>query len=100
MRVIESQYWTLNSLGIYCMNFANYEEKCRNATDASLVYVMKDAREAMLANPEGVKAGYYADEISMAGMELMNRRRALTMLNSPYYKTGGSYNPLCPPSKH
>ena len=37
MRVIESQYWTLNSLGIYCMNFANYEEKCRNATDASLV---------------------------------------------------------------
>ena len=77
MRVIESEYWTLNSLGIYCMRFANYAERCRNATDAGLVYVMKDARAAMLANPDGVKAGYYADEISMAGMELNRRRNTI-----------------------
>ena len=75
MRVIESEYWTLNSLGIYCMRFANYAERCRNATDAGLVYVMKDARAAMLANPDGVKAGYYADEINYCADELARRDR-------------------------
>ena len=27
------------------------------------------------------------------------QRADRVMLNSPYYKTGGSYNPHCPPSK-
>jgi hypothetical protein len=35
---------------------------------------MKDAHEAMTANPEGPKAGYYADEINYCADELARRK--------------------------
>ena len=42
-----------------------------------LKFIMKDAHEAMMANPESPKAGYYADEINYCAMELAKRNRSV-----------------------
>jgi len=52
-----------------------YQVKTRSMTAAALLFTIKDAREAIAANPDGHKAGYYADEISYCGMELQARRK-------------------------
>jgi hypothetical protein len=52
-----------------------YPLKLRTKTHAELLYIIKDASEAIAAMPDGHKAGYYADEISYAGMEIMRRRK-------------------------
>ena len=52
----------------------DYPKKCRNRTENSLRYTIKDCKEAIAANPNGHKAGYYADEIHYCAMEL-NRRQ-------------------------
>lgn len=57
------------------MNHAAYQRKCRGMDVASLRFVIKDAQEAIAANPENPNNGYYADEISYCSMEL--RRRGL-----------------------
>ena len=41
----------------------------------SLRYIRSDAQEAIKANPEGPKAGYYQDEINYASMEIAKRLR-------------------------
>lgn len=51
-----------------------YQRKVRTMTDESLRFVIKDATEAIQANPDGHKAGYYLDEIHYCAAEL--RRRA------------------------
>ena len=52
-----------------------YPKRMRTLSEPSLRYIIKDAREAMLAMPDGPKAGYYMDEIHYASMELARRRR-------------------------
>lgn len=42
----------------------------RKLSHAALTYVRRDSHEAMLANPAGRKAGYYADLASYCGMRL------------------------------
>lgn len=44
-------------------------------SDAELKYIQKDAKEAMDANPEGKKAGKYADEVNDAGTVLFWRKQ-------------------------
>ena len=51
-----------------------YPKRLRALSEPSLRYIIKDAREAMLAMPDGPKAGYYMDEIHYASMELARRR--------------------------
>jgi hypothetical protein len=58
------------------INHTEYPERLKAKSDAALCYIIRDARDAIKANPNGHKAGYYADEISYALMELNQRRKA------------------------
>ena len=53
-----------------------YPKALKRKPDAALFFIMNDAHEAMTANPEGHKAGYYADEINYCADELARRRAA------------------------
>ncbi len=55
------------------MNHAEYQKNLKRKSDAELRFITKDAREAMEAMPHGENAGYYADEVHYAAMELRNR---------------------------
>ena len=57
------------------MDHVQYIRKTRGMTDAYLRYVIDDAREAISAQPDGVNAGYYADEINYCSMELFRREK-------------------------
>jgi hypothetical protein len=57
------------------INHKEYPEKLKSKTDAELNFIIRDAHEAIKANPEGKKSGYYADEINYAGMELSRRAK-------------------------
>jgi hypothetical protein len=56
------------------MNHDEYVKKTKRMSDSSLEYVRDDARAAYLAQPDGLNAGYYADEYSYCAMELAIRR--------------------------
>lgn len=51
---------------------------------AQLEFIRKDAHEAMTANPDGHKAGYYADEINYVTNEMHNRRGAWKQIKADY----------------
>jgi len=57
------------------INHAEYQKRMKSRTEAELRFIIKDAREAIEAMPNGHKAGYYADEISYAAMELTKRSK-------------------------
>ena len=52
-----------------------YMQACKAKTAGELRYTIKDAQSALDAMPDGVNAGFYADEVHYCAMEL-NRRRA------------------------
>jgi hypothetical protein len=56
------------------MNHTEYPKTLRTKSEAELRWIIKDAGEAAQANPEGVNAGYYADEVNYAASELYRRR--------------------------
>jgi hypothetical protein len=56
------------------IDHAAYQKKLKNKTASELAYIIKDAREAIAAMPDGPKAGYYQDEIHYASMELKRRQ--------------------------
>jgi hypothetical protein len=56
------------------IDHAAYQRKVRTLTEESLRFIIKDANEAIAANPDGCKVGYYADEINYCCMELAARR--------------------------
>jgi len=56
------------------IDHVEYPKRLRTKSDAALRFIVKDATEAMRANPEGQKAGYYADEVNYASNELARRR--------------------------
>ena len=58
------------------INHTAYPKSLRNKSDASLRYIIKDAKEALFCFPECDKAGYYADEINYCAMELNSRAAA------------------------
>jgi len=55
------------------IDHAAYQAKVKTMTEAELRFTINDAQEALKANPEGHKAGYYADEICYCGDELVRR---------------------------
>jgi hypothetical protein len=57
------------------INHSEYQARVRTLPDASLRYIIQDAKEAIKANPDGPKAGYYADEINYAASELARRQK-------------------------
>lgn len=57
------------------MSHQLYMDKCKTMTTDQLKYAITDAQEALAAMPEGVNAGFYADEINYCGMELQFRKQ-------------------------
>ncbi len=55
------------------MNHSEYMEQVKLLSVESLRYIIKDCSEALKANPDGHKAGHYADEINYCAMELYAR---------------------------
>jgi len=55
------------------MNHTEYMKRTRSMDIATLRYIIKDAREAIQAMPNGVNAGYYMDEVHYCHMELRRR---------------------------
>jgi hypothetical protein len=55
------------------IDHVNYPKKLKTKSDDELRFIIKDAQEAMKAMPDGPKAGYYADEVNYASMELRKR---------------------------
>lgn len=72
---------------------AAYKAKVRNMSDDALRYTMKDAHEAIKANPdsEKSKSGYYADEINYCSDEL--HRRKTTNESATPEKVGVLFDP-------
>jgi hypothetical protein len=57
------------------MNHAAYQRKCRTMDVAALMFTIKDAQEAIAANPSNPNNGYYADEVCYCSMELRRRQQ-------------------------
>ena len=61
------------------MQWAMYTERIEKLPSVALRFIMIDAQEAIDAMPDGINAGYYADEIHISASEL--RKRARKMVN-------------------
>jgi len=55
------------------MNHKEYQRRVRCMDESSLRFVIKDANEAIAANPTNPNNGYYADEVHYAAAELRRR---------------------------
>lgn len=55
------------------MNHTEYPKRLKSKSVESLNFIIKDASEAIKANPSNPNNGYYSDEICYAGMELKRR---------------------------
>ena len=57
------------------INHATYQAKVKTMSVEALRFTIADARAAIVAMPDGPKAGYYIDEIHYCAMELRARER-------------------------
>ena len=57
------------------MDHAAYPKALKAKTLAELLFIAKDAKEAIEANPFGRNAGYYADEVCYVANELAARKK-------------------------
>ena len=55
------------------IDHSEYPKCLKRKTEAELRFIIEDAKLAIQAMPDGHKAGYYADEVHYAGMELRRR---------------------------
>lgn len=55
------------------MNHGKYQKRLRGLDVISLRFIIKDANEAITANPTNPNNSYYADEVIYAAQELRNR---------------------------
>lgn len=56
------------------IDHGEYPKRTRKMSMSELRYTIKDAGEALRANPAGHKAGFYEDEIHYCFMEIARRR--------------------------
>jgi hypothetical protein len=56
------------------MRHAEYMKALKSKSISELRYIIRDASEARDAMPDGPNAGFYADEVSYAAMELNSRK--------------------------
>ena len=57
------------------MNHAEHQRRTRRMDTAGLLFTIKDASEAIVANPDNPNNGYYQDEICYCGMEVKRRHQ-------------------------
>ena len=55
------------------IDHTNYPKTLKSKSVAALRFIIRDCKEAIAAQPDSPKVGYYADEICYAGMELKRR---------------------------
>jgi len=55
------------------IDHTEYPKRIKKNSDSSLRFIIRDCQAAITANPDGHKAGYYADEINYCAMELKGR---------------------------
>lgn len=55
------------------MEHSKYQKRLKTLSNGQLRFIIKDAGEAIKANPDNPNNGYYADEVCYASMEI-NRR--------------------------
>lgn len=65
------------------MRHAEYQERLRGLPNRALRFIIQDAQEAIQAMPDGPNAGYYADEVNYAGMELQRRQKSMHKWEQP-----------------
>jgi hypothetical protein len=53
----------------------DYPRRCRQMSEAELLYTIADCRESLAAWPDSANAGAYQDEICYCADELERRRR-------------------------
>lgn len=58
------------------IDHAAYQKKVKELSIEELQFIARDAGEAIFANPDGPKAGYYADERNYCWTEIARRRSA------------------------
>ena len=56
------------------MNHDEYQKDLKSKSVSALRFIVEDACEAIKAQPDGINAGYYADEIHYAHAELRRRQ--------------------------
>lgn len=56
------------------MDHGKYQKGLKSKSIVELEFIIKDAGEAIAANPDNPNNGYYQDEIHYAAMELRKRR--------------------------
>jgi hypothetical protein len=61
------------------MDHTNYPKALRTKTLQSLRFTIKDAQEALEANPDNPNNGFYQDEINYCANELNRRAMAETI---------------------
>ena len=55
------------------MDHAAYQTRMKSLPRVALDYIVDDAQKAIAAMPDGPNAGYYADEVHYAAMEIQKR---------------------------
>ena len=60
------------------MDHAGYQTNLKHKSFDELAFIIKDAREAENANPNGINSGYYADEVHYASAEIRRRQQLRT----------------------
>ena len=55
------------------MNHATYQKNLKYKSNLALQFIIKDAQEAIAANPTNPNNGFYADEVCYAAAELRKR---------------------------
>ena len=65
----------MGQIGDKKMDHAAYPELMKTKTEDELRFIIKDAQQAMAANPDNPNNGYYADEVNYAVNELHRRRQ-------------------------
>ena len=67
------QYERIWPDGTSSIKHDEYQKSLKVKTKAELRWAAQDANKAVMANPLGVKAGYYRDEAIYCSMELQSR---------------------------
>jgi hypothetical protein len=87
---------------IKTMRHAEYMKALKSKSISELKHIIRDASEARDAMPDGPNAGFYADEVSYAAMELNSRKgphqKAVAVLGRGRQYNNKSYNGVytCP----
>ena len=69
--------------GTHAIDHQAYQDYVSELSDEELSYIRIDARESMQANPDGLKAGYYADEVNYVEMEMAERMKDSAQADAP-----------------